>query len=672
MPDIIVKNQSELNAALAAATGGETIKLAAGTYQQVKLNNVKYASNVTITSLDPDNPATVQRVDLDSSSNITFRNLTLARDLAPTDADYTRLHNVNKSSNIVFDAVTISGGSGDVTQSVGWGMFVRDSSNITIMNSSVDHVALALNISNVNGLLVKDNSFHDNRRDGLNLSSITNAVIDGNFFTDMYPVNGEHPDAIQFLTRGQTTASSNIVIKNNVVMQGKGEPIQGIFLNDEEGNLPYTNVEISNNLIYVNGMYNGISVTGGKNITVESNTVVSRTDDTIPAWIRLERVDGATVRGNVGDRLVASKESTNIVETGNSWLSADSVTLRKFANINGEHSAKLSEMIVSGIGYQPPAGSAAAALVAQEQLEARKTSSAGLLLDLEFSSTGMVEKSKWNSVATATAIDATNIDGTMYHVQTGKGFSLSQSNSVQLYNLPAFTLSFDFKRQSMTSTAGQIIGVFQSWSVSLRSDGELNFTIKNDAGKTFSLVTSGAKIIDTKNHKIALTYDSKTGKAIIYVDNVVRGSTAISGSTRALESWGLYVGSPFGTAANGYVGNIEMRDSALSPAQVVALASSGSTSSALRLSMVQSVAATAVGSGTGAASTAARAEASAALVTAIPSAVTATATTASASVASRVSVANTVVPVVSAGDLSGLARRSMSVSKFSGFDIHYA
>jgi Concanavalin A-like lectin/glucanases superfamily/Right handed beta helix region len=658
MPDIIVKNQSELNAALAAAQGGETIKLAAGTYTQIKLNNVNYASNVTITSLDEKNPATVQKVQLDSSSNVTFRNLTLARDLAPTDVDWTQLHNVNKSSNIVFDAVTISGGSGDVTQSVGWGMFVRDSSNITIMNSSVDHVALALNISNVDGLLVKDNSFSDNRRDGLNLSSITNAVIDGNFFTNMYPVNDEHPDAIQFLTRGQTKISSNIVIKNNVVMQGSGAAIQGIFMNDEEGNLPYTNVEISNNLIYVNGMYNGINVSGGKNITVTSNTVVSRTDDNVPAWIRLDRVDGATVSGNVGDRLVAVNTSSNIVESNNSWLRSDSVTLRKFSNLNGLASAKLSELIVDGAGYQPPAGSAAAALVAQERASATKSSTSGLLLDLEFSSSGLVEKSRWNSVATAAAVDTSNITGTMYHVQTGKGFSLSQPNSVQLYKLPAFTLSFEMKRDSTTATAGQIIGVFQSWSVSLRSDGELNFTIKNDAGKTFSIVTSGVKMLDTKNHKIALTYDSKIGKAYIYVDNVARGSGTVTGSTRALESWGLYVGSPFGTAFSGSIGNIEMRDQALSAAQVVALGSS-SGSTALRLSMTQNVAAMAVG-GTSTSTASATSSASTAVVTA------------SASVVNRVAVANDLVPVAAGADLAGLGRRSLSVSKLSGYDFHYA
>ncbi len=571
MPDIIVKNQTELDAALKAAKGGETIKLAAGTYSNVTLNNRTFASNITITSADAKNPATVQRVALNSSSNVTFQGLTLGRQVSPPEPDYTQLHNVNKSSNIVFDRVTITGGSGDVTKSLGWGLFVRDSSNVTVTNSSFDHTSLALEVSNVTGMVVKDNSFSDNRRDGINFAAVTNVVVDGNFFTNMFPINGEHPDAIQFLTNGTTTASSNIVIKNNIVMQGAGEPIQGIFMNDEVGTLPYTNVDITNNLIYVNGQYNGISVTGGKNINVQQNTVVSRTDDTIPAWIRLERVDGATVVGNIGDRLVASTGTSNITVGANSWLTQDSALLRKFENLNAAGAAKLSGMIVGSMGYQPPAGSAAAALVASESANAKASPSRNLLLDLEFSSTGLVDKSRFASIITAAALDKTNLSNGYYHVQTGKGFELSRSNSVQIFALPAFTLSFNMMRDSMTAPAGQILGVYQSWSVSLTSSGELNFTIKNDAGTTYSIVTQGAKLVDTASHKIGVTYDSASGRALIYVDGVARGTGAVSGSSRALENWGLTVGSPFGAAFSGKIGNIELRDQALSAAQIVSL-----------------------------------------------------------------------------------------------------
>lgn len=570
MPDIIVKNQTELDAALRAATGGETIKLLAGTYTGVSLTNRAFASNVTITSADPGQPATIQRVMLNNSSNVTFKGLELGRPLAPTDPEWTQLHNVTASSNITFDAVRITGGSGDPSKSVGWGMFVRGGSNVTIKNSTIDHVTMGLNISGVTGVVLKDNTFQNNRRDGVNLGAVTNVVIDGNLFTDMFPVNGEHPDAIQFLTASTTTASSNIVIKNNIIMQGNGEPIQGIFMGEEVGTLPYSNVSITNNLIYLNGMANGISVGHSSNVNIQNNTVVSRTDDGVAAQISLGNVNGATVSGNIGDRLVMNSATTNVTVGTNSWLQQDSAMLRKFGNLNALGAAKLSQFVVDSLGYHPPAGSAAEAIVAAELAVAKPSPTRNLLFDLEFKEGGLVEQSRFHSVGSS-AIDLTAISNGTYHVQTGKGFEVSRPNSVQLFALPAFTLTFDMKRDSATAPAGQIVGVFQGWSVSLQSNGELNFTIKNDAGKSFSITTQNAKLLDTNTHKIGITYDSVAGRAVIYVDSVAKGTGAVSGISRRLESWGFYVGSQFNNAFSGRVGGIEMRDEALTAAQIATL-----------------------------------------------------------------------------------------------------
>lgn len=584
MSDIVVTNQAQLDAALKAAKGGETIKLAAGTYTSIALNGVNYASNVTITSLDANNPAVVQKVGILNSSNITFQNLTLARNLSPTDADYTQLHSVVGSSNITFDDVTISGGSGDASKSVGWGLFLRNSSNITVENSSVDHVAMAINVINVDGLTIQNNNFHDNRRDGLNLAQVDNVLIDGNMFSDMHPVNGEHPDAIQFMTSGTTESSTNITISNNVVMQGNGDPIQGIFMNDEIGTLPYQNVNITNNLIYVNGLNNGISITDAQNVNISSNTVVSRTDDTVAAWVSLAKITNATVANNVGDKFITDSASTNIVTTNNSWLATDSVMLRKFENLNAAGAERLAGMIMNGIGFQPAPGSAAAALIATQAAQ-KPSVPQSMLLDLEFNASGLVENSRFNSSTTTKALNTANLSNGMYHVQTGQGFEVARGNAVQLYSLPALTLSFNLQRDSATAPAGQILGIFQSWSVSLTSAGELNFTMKNSAGTTYSVVTSGAKLIDTKSHSIALTYDSKTGSAVIYVDGVAKGSGAMTGTTQAISSWGLYVGNAYGTSFSGKIGSIEVQDQALTAAQVKSLGSAASVRSAASASI---------------------------------------------------------------------------------------
>jgi parallel beta-helix repeat protein len=567
MPDIIVKNQTELDAALRAATGGETIKLLAGTYSNLRLTNRNFASNVTITSADPNHPATIQYVNVNSSNNVTFKSLDIGRPILAPEAEYTQLSNVTSSTNIMFDSVHISGGSGDPSKSLGWGMFVRDGSNITIQNSTVDHVTMGMQLNGVDNLVLKNNTFENNRRDSLNLSEVTNVVIDGNFFTNNYPLPGEHPDAIQFFTAGTTQASSNIVIKNNIVMQGDGGAIQGIFMNDEAGNLPYTNVDITNNLIYVSGLYNGITIAHGSNINIQQNTVVSRTDDAAYMRIALSAVNGATIANNISDDILIDPVATNISLGNNSKLRADSAMLRKFANLNAQGAAKLSGLIVDDLGYHPPAGSAAASIVAAELAAAKVSPTKNLMLDLEFKPGGLTDQSRFNS-SSFSAIDPTAIANGSYHVQTGKGFEVAKGNSVQLFGLSAMTLTFDLQRDSATATTGQVIGVFQSWSVSLQSNGELNFTVKNAAGTTTSITTQGAKLVDTKNHKIGVTYDSATGRAIIYVDNVAKGTGAVSGPMRNMESWGLYVGNAYGTAFSGRLGSIEVRDQALTPAQL--------------------------------------------------------------------------------------------------------
>ena len=568
MPDIIVKNQNELDAALRAATGGETIKLLAGTYSSAQVSGKNFASNVTITSADPDHPATIQSVSVSNTSNLTFKSLGIGRQMTEADASYTQLTNVTSSSNIVFDAVHVSGGNGNPADSRGWGFTVRTSSNVTIQNSTLDHLGYGLSVGNSDGILIKNNVITDNRTDAMNITEVSNIVIDGNLITNTYPAPGEHPDAIQFFTKGTTKASSNIVIKNNIIMQGSGGGTQGIFLGDEGGSFPYTNVNISNNLVYMSTMYNGISVANGVNVNIQNNTVSSPSNDGASLWISLVKVDGGTVANNVADVIKMAADATNITQGNNRLLQNDAALLREFGNLNALSGAKVSGFIVDGVGYHPPIGSAAAKLVTAELAAAKPSPTKNLMLDLEFKPAGVVDQSRFGSSAT---VDLTAISSNTYHVQNGKGFEVSRGSVLQIFALPAMTLTFDLQRDSASAATGQVMGVFKGWAVSLQSNGELNFTVTNSAGKTYSITTQGAKLVDTKTHKIGITYDGASGRAIIYIDNVAKGTGAVSGVMKSQESWSLYVGNQFGAAFSGRIGSVEIRDQALSPAQLATL-----------------------------------------------------------------------------------------------------
>jgi len=567
MPVITVTNQAQLDAAIKIAKGGDTILLAPGSYTGITANYFNPTSNVTFQSLDAKNPAVLQTLSLHTSSNVTFKNLNFVQDYRPAQ-DWETANRVMNSTNIVMDGVRFSGGTGDASKSLGIGLTVRGSSNVKLLNSSIDHFSVGLNGLAVDNMVIQNSEFHDNRRDHTNFSEMSNLLIDGNNFTALYPINGEHPDAIQFMTSGRTKGNTNITISNNVIMQGDGQPSQGILLGEEVGNLGYQNVDIKNNLLYVSGMYNGILVVNGKNVNVDSNSVISNADGT-SFWIRLQNVSG-TVTNNIADDIILDS-SNSVTQSGNVVLSRDSAALRKIADINMGSKARVAGLLVDGVGYKPPVGSAAAALVAQQQLLLPKSTGGRLLLDLNFTPTGMIDYSTWSTDETSKPINLASISNGMYKISTGAGLDLARANSRQLFGLSAFTLNFNMKRDGVTAPAGQIIGVFQSWNVSLRADGELSFSMTNTAGKTFTLTTSGAKILDTNNHKIALTYDSVKGTASLYVDGSVKGTAAMSGTMLPPGSQAVYLGSPFGAAFSGYLGDIEMRDAALSAAEIVAL-----------------------------------------------------------------------------------------------------
>lgn len=591
MPDIIVKNQAELDAALKAATGGETIKLAAGTYSSVTLTSKNFTSNVTITSLDQNNKANISQFTIYSSSNVTLKDLIARTDFKPTD-DNTRLDNIGTSTNVTLDNVTVSGGTGDPSLSKGWGLFVRDSSNVVIKNSSFDHFSVGLVAQNDDGMKILNSSFHENRRDHTNFTEMSNLLIDGNSFTGLYPVDGEHPDAIQFFTAKKVKGNNNITISNNVIMQGAGKGNQGIFMNDEDGNLPYTNININNNLIYENGYYHGINVTHGQNVNVTGNTVVSQPDG-IDLWIRLDQVSGGTVANNVTDRVITDT-ATNMTMGKNYSINNDPATLRKLLGLNAGSAARLADLVIPGIGYQPPVGSAAAALVSSD-LATAKAANPSLLLDLSFNGKGLVDDSRWASTATSKAVDLTAVTGKSFHIVNGTGMELTRDGTRQIYSLAAFSLSFDFKRDSSTSRAGQILGIFRSWGVSLLSSGELSFSMTNSAGQSYTVTTKGAGLTDTANHKIALTYDSSRSQAILYVDGVVRGTGTVKGTTQPVLSAGLYIGGQFTDTASGTIGDIELRDGALSAAQVVSLgvASSATPADTVKYGLTKGLATTA-------------------------------------------------------------------------------
>ncbi len=345
-----VSNASELAAALASANGGDRILLAAGNYGDLKLNSKSYSSEVVIASADPANPAEIRTITLTSVSNLTFKSVEIGYGLAPGEASFAKMVNINKSSYLTFDDIHLRGSLDGNPGNDGNGLSVLTSDNIRVINSEFQQLNRAILFGSSTNVEVSNNNFHDLRSDGADFSDVQNVLIAGNRFTDFFPDVGDHPDAIQFWTTGTTKPSTDIMIRDNVILQGRGAGTQGIFISDKANTLPYERVTISNNLVYVNDGYNGIGVFSAKDVVIQNNTVLSERGDKETIYLRLEDINGLVVKHNVSDTIINDR-NTNVYLIDNVRLDQTPGRATELRDLQAGASATPEGLVIDGVGF---------------------------------------------------------------------------------------------------------------------------------------------------------------------------------------------------------------------------------------------------------------------------------------------------------------------------------
>lgn len=308
MTTTIVKDAAGLTAALKSAQAGDVIKLAPGEYSPVGLLGLKFNGMVTVTSLDPSRQAELTGLIVKNCEGLKFQGLEFSTEAAKTDYPF----QVFGSKNIALDGLNVHGSmDGDETNDMA-ALMVRLSDNVTVTNSEFQQLRHGVAHLDSKNVTISGNNFHDIQTDGVRGGGSSHVTIKGNFFSSFHDKEGDHPDAIQFWTTNTTTAATDIVVSDNVIVRGDGDAIQGIFLRDQVGGLEYERVTISGNLI-VGGMYNGISVAGAKNLVITDNTVAALPDQ--PSWIAAIGATGVTMHGNVSTQYVLENRVENLVQT---------------------------------------------------------------------------------------------------------------------------------------------------------------------------------------------------------------------------------------------------------------------------------------------------------------------------------------------------------------------
>jgi Ca2+-binding RTX toxin-like protein len=310
---ILVKDSAGLTAALGSAISGDVIKLLPGDYVAVTLSGLSFSGKgVTVTSADPTNEAKLQGLTVRGSEGLTFSNLEFL-----ANPEKSNSFQVLDSSRITFDTLNVHGSLDGNPQNDTNGLMIRRSSEITVKNSEFQDLEFGVSHRDSDKVLIDGNKFHNIQTDGVRGGGTSNITVSNNYFTNFYPKEGDHPDAIQFWTTHTTTSATNIVVTGNVFVRGEGEAIQGIFFRDQVGDLPYKNVLIADNLV-IGGVINGIKVNGADGLTISNNIVGSLPDQN--SAIGLEFVTNVHLKNNVSSFYSIDETVSNITDVGGSVI----------------------------------------------------------------------------------------------------------------------------------------------------------------------------------------------------------------------------------------------------------------------------------------------------------------------------------------------------------------
>ncbi len=296
--DVTVTNAAGFSRAVDAAKSGSVIRLAPGNYGDLSVVGLKITTGtVRITSLDAKNPAVVTSFLVKNSSGLAIDTLTI--DATATTKSFPFV--VMNSDNIALDNLTAFGDGYGANPTAISAIILRDSTNVSLTRSRISKFWHGVTLLNVTGARVADNELRQLRTDGIRGGGVSNSTIEGNVMADFHPIPLDHPDGIQLWSVDQTTSATNVTIRDNLVVRGKGEATQGIFIRDVGQTLPFKNLQVYGNLI-IGGRTNGIAFDGVQGAQVHDNQVVSFADR--PSRIRVQKATGVALDRNVAEKFV--------------------------------------------------------------------------------------------------------------------------------------------------------------------------------------------------------------------------------------------------------------------------------------------------------------------------------------------------------------------------------
>ena len=190
MTTITVSNSAQLQDALAQAKGGEVIKLATGNYGDLRLDDMTFASNITITSARPLHPATFTGLDLNNVSNLTMGSVVFDYKFAAGDPSYITPFSVTGGANVTIRNSTFNGASAHGVSAeadgygYGTGLAISDTRNVHVSGNEIFNFYRGLSVSDSSAVTIAGNDVHGIRSDGMDFVQVQGVTIAGNHIHD--------------------------------------------------------------------------------------------------------------------------------------------------------------------------------------------------------------------------------------------------------------------------------------------------------------------------------------------------------------------------------------------------------------------------------------------------------------------------------------------------------
>lgn len=311
-----VRDAAGLARALDAAKGGETIVLQAGDYGRLTLRGRSFATPVTLRGATP-GAAKFARIALTDVRGLTFDGIELVHRLAAGESTHTRGIDIRGGGDLAIVNSVIAGTADGDPMNDGHGMHIHGSERIKVERNRFNNLFRGFVTSGTRDISVTDNQLTDMRSDGLNFEGVERVTIERNLCRDFYGNRAvdDHPDCIQFWARS-VGPSADVVIRDNVILQGRGGMMQGIFVRSQTG-ARHRNFRVENNL-YHSIMLNGVALGGVDGGTIERNTVISLPGQQQRSAIRIGNSTGIRVANNIACVFVQSADAR--VELGENLL----------------------------------------------------------------------------------------------------------------------------------------------------------------------------------------------------------------------------------------------------------------------------------------------------------------------------------------------------------------